>query len=59
MNGLIVDRSDSGPSASILLHNASQLLITSVNLPFNSPSSTCNACTAVQLNERFNKNGVL
>lgn len=59
VNGLIEDRSDSGPSDSILLHNASQLLITSVNLPFNSPSSTCNTCTAVQLNERFNKNEVL
>lgn len=39
-NGLIDDRRDSGPSEAILLHNASQLLITSVNLPLSSPIST-------------------
>lgn len=43
----IRDRSDSGPSELILLHNESQLLITSVNRPLSSPSSTCNAWTAV------------
>ena len=41
--GLIDDRRDSGPSDAILLHSASQLLITSVNLPLSSPISTCNA----------------
>jgi len=45
-NGLIDDRRGSGPSEAILLHNASQLLITSVNLPLSSPISTCNAWTA-------------
>jgi len=44
--GFIDDRRDSEPSASILLHNASQLLITSVSLPLSSPISTCNAWTA-------------
>ena len=44
--GLTDDRRDSGPSAAILLHNASQLLITSVNLPLSSPISTCNEWTA-------------
>ncbi|WVZ09258.1 hypothetical protein V8G54_013788 [Vigna mungo] len=43
--GLIDDRRDSEPSVSILLHNASQLLITSVNLPLSSPISTCKAWT--------------
>lgn len=42
-NGLTDDRRDSGASADILLHTASQLLITSVNLPLSSPISTCNA----------------
>lgn len=42
-NGVTDDRRDSGPSNSILLHRASQLLMTSVNLPLSSPSSTCNA----------------
>lgn len=42
-NGLIDDRRDSGPSEAILLHNASQLLITSVNLPLSSPISTSSA----------------
>lgn len=46
-NGSTDDRSASGPSAAILLHNASQLLITSVSLPLNSPTSTCNGCTAI------------
>lgn len=39
--GVTVDLKDSGPSELILLHNVSQLLITSVNLPLSSPSSTC------------------
>jgi hypothetical protein len=39
--GATVDLRDSGPSELILLHNVSQLLITSVNLPLSSPSSTC------------------
>uniref|UniRef100_A0A2P2JK98 Uncharacterized protein n=1 Tax=Rhizophora mucronata TaxID=61149 RepID=A0A2P2JK98_RHIMU len=42
-NGLTEDRRGSGPSVAILLHNASQLLTTSVNLPFSSPISICNA----------------
>ncbi|KAF9619164.1 hypothetical protein IFM89_005178 [Coptis chinensis] len=41
-NGLTDDHSDSGLSNAILLHKASQLLMTSVSLPFNSPTSTCN-----------------
>ncbi|PIA28106.1 hypothetical protein AQUCO_07200023v1 [Aquilegia coerulea] len=45
-NGFTDDRSDSGPSVAILLHKASQLLITSVSLPFSSPTSTCNGCTS-------------
>ena len=43
VNGLTDERRDSGPSEAILLHSASQLLITSVNLPLSSPMSTCNA----------------
>lgn len=42
-SGLIDALSESGPSAAILLHSASQLLITSVNLPLSSPISTCKA----------------
>lgn len=41
-NGLMDDRRDSGPSTDILRHSASQLLMTSVNLPLSSPISTCN-----------------
>ena len=43
VKGLIDDLRDSGPSAVILLHSASQLLITSVSRPLSSPISTCNA----------------
>ena len=64
-NGFTDDRRDWGPSAAILLHNASQLLITLVNLPLSSPISTCNAGTAhsksgtkltPHLKEMINKN---
>lgn len=41
-NGFTDDLIDSGPSIAILLHNESQLLITSVSLPLSSPISTCN-----------------
>lgn len=44
-NGSIDNRRDSGPSEEILLHIASQLLITSVNLPLSSPISTFSAWT--------------
>ena len=45
VNGVTVDLRDWGPSALSLLHKVSQLLITSVNLPLSSPSSTCNPWT--------------
>lgn len=44
-NGLTKERSGLGPPEAILLHKLSQLLITSVSLPFSSPSSTCNSST--------------
>jgi hypothetical protein len=47
MNGSTYDCKLCGPSAGILLHNASQLLMTSVNLPFNSPTSICSGWTVI------------
>lgn len=57
--GLIDDRRGSGPSAAILLHRASQLLITSVNLPLSSPISTCNELTAYACSKHYDSISII